>query len=149
MARYNGRVVVAKVDSKGQRIKGKLSAWIDKHPAEVYFDSMPEYETWEYMMSHKINHVYHKELVLFDTFDTTEFKDGKIVDAKQRSIKYTPDYYLPEYDVYIEVKGYADDLFKLRWKLFKLKGYNGYLVYDIKDFIAVLKLLEKRSTNKQ
>ena len=147
MARYNGRVVVAKVDASGERIKGKLTSWIKKHPDEVYFDSMPEYETWNYMTTHSIKHVYHKELLLFDTTDTEEFKDGKLVETKQRSIKYTPDYYLPDYDAYIEVKGYADDLFKLRWKLFKLKGYTGYLVYDLKDFVAVLKLLEKRSTN--
>lgn len=147
MARYNGRVVVAKVDSKGVRIKGKLASWIAKHPGEIYFDSMTEYETWEYINSKNIKHVYHKELILFDTCDTTEFKDGKFVSTKQRSIKYTPDFYLPDYDTYIEVKGYADDLFKLRWKLFKLKGHVGYLVYDLKDFIAVLKLLEKRSTN--
>lgn len=147
MARYNGRVVVAKVDSKGIRIKGKLAIWIAKHPNEIYFDSMPEYETWDYLNSKGIPHVYHKELVLFDTCDTVEYKDGKFVETKQRSIKYTPDYYLPEYDTYIEVKGYADELFKLRWKLFKLKGYTGYLVYDLKDFIAVLKLL--KSTNQQ
>ena len=103
---------------------------------------MVEYDVWEYMSTHKVNHTFHKELTLFDTCETSEFKDGKFANTKQRNIKYTPDYYLPDYDVYIEVKGYADDLFKLRWKLFKLKGYKGYLVYDLKDFIAVLKLLE-------
>lgn len=142
MARSAGRVIIAKVDSKGKRIKGKLADWIAKHPGELYFDSMVEYDVWEYMTSNKIKHVFHKELLLFDTCDTSEYKNGKFINSKQRNIKYTPDYYLPEYDTYIEVKGYADELFKLRWKLFKLKGYKGYLVYDLKDFIAVLKLLE-------
>ncbi len=149
MARHAGRVIIAKVDQQGNKIKGKLSAWIAKHPGEMYFDSTPEWEVWDYMCTHKIPHVYEKELILCDECQTTEFKaaengnKAKISKVKQRNIKYTPDYYLPEYDTYIEVKGFADELFRVRWKLFKLKGYTGYLVYSLKDFIAVLKLLEE------
>ena len=146
MARGLGRVIVAKIDQNGKKIKGSLAAWIAKHPGEMYFDSTPEWEVWSYMCKYQISHIYEKELVLFAGCETTEFKNGKIVKVKQREIKYTPDYYLPEYDVYIEVKGWADELFKVRWKLFKIKGYNGYLVYSLDDFIAVLKLLEE-STN--
>jgi hypothetical protein len=156
MARGIGRVIVAKIDGKGKRIKGKLSAWIATHPGERYFDSLPEYEVWDYLNEHKINHEYEKELMLFDSVYVTEFVPGnkkkgtgaKITKTKQRPIRYTPDYYLPEYDTYIEVKGWADELFKMRWKLFKLAGYTGYLVYSLEDFVDVLKLL-KESTTKQ
>jgi hypothetical protein len=152
MARTRGRVIIAKIDSAGKRIKGKLSEWITSHPGERYFDSTPEYEVWDYMNTNSINHEYEKELLLFDSLDTTEFKPGdkktipKIIKSKQRPIRYTPDYYLPEYDTYIEVKGFADELFRMRWKLFKLAGYTGYLVYSLEDFIAVLKLLKKSTT---
>ena len=145
---------IAKVDQQGKKIKGKLADWIKKHPGELYFDSTIEWEVWDYINTHKINAEYHKELTLFDSQDTNEYvpastaKSGKktassLKKTKQRPIRYTPDYYLPDYDVYIEVKGYADEVFKLRWKLFKLKGYTGYLVYCLKDFIDVLKLLQE------
>jgi hypothetical protein len=154
MARTKGRVIIAKIDSSGKRIKGSLATWIKNHPGEIYFDSAPEWEVWDYLRTHDINHETKKELLLFGAVDTTEFvpadnKKGKIAKInkiKQRPIRYTPDYYLPDYDTYIEVKGWADELFKMRWKLFKLKGYKGYLVYSLEDFIAVLKLLEKSTT---
>jgi hypothetical protein len=146
MARTKGRVIIAKIDSSGKKIKGSLATWIKNHPGEIYFDSSPEWEVWDYMIEKGIPHEYEKELTLFDGTTTTEFKNGKIVTVKQRPIKYTPDYYLPEYDTYIEVKGWADELFKMRWKLFKLAGHTGYLVYSLEDFIAVLKLLKKSTT---
>lgn len=146
MARTRGRVIIAKVDQQGKRIKGKLADWIKTHPSEMYFDSMPEYEVWDYMQTNSMEYESKTELILFDTCDTKEFKNDKLASVKQRNIKYTPDYYLPEYDTYIEVKGYADELFKMRWKLFKLSGYTGYIVYSLKDFVAVLKLLKKSTT---
>jgi hypothetical protein len=156
MARYNGRVIVSKVDANGKKIKEKLSVWIAKHPGEMYFDSLLEQEVWEYLNDNKINHETKKEILLFDSCDTTEFKpsdkakgtEARIVKSKQRPMKYTPDYYLPDYDTYIEVKGFAEEAFKMRWKLFKLAGHIGYLVYSLKEFVEVLKLL-KESTKKQ
>ncbi len=146
MARYSGRVIISKVDSDGKKIKGSVVDWVKKHPGELYFDSSLEYEVWEYLTRKKIKHETKKEILLFDSCTTTEFKDGKITKVKQRPMKFTPDYYLPDYDTYIEVKGFAEEAFKLRWKLFKLAGHTGYLVYSLQDFIAVLKLLEE-STN--
>lgn len=156
MARSKGRVIVAKIDKNGKRIKGSLAAWIAKHPGETYFDSAPEWEAWDYMITEGIKHTYQQQLVLRDECETVEFKpsdkkkgtEPKFVKTKQRNIKFSPDYYLPEYDAYIEVKGYADEVFRLRWKLFKLKGYTGYLVYSLEEFVEVLKLL-KESTIKQ
>lgn len=151
MARYAGRVVISKVDKTGKKIKGSLATWIKSHPGELYFDSLPEWEVWDYMITNGMTFEQEHQLTLFDSMATTEFvpadakkkTSAKIAIKKQLPIRYTPDYYLPEYDTYIEVKGYADELFKMRWKLFKLKGYKGYLVYNLQDFIAVLKLLKK------
>lgn len=36
-----------------------------------------------------------------------------------RPIKYTPDFYLPDYDVVIEIKGWGNELYPMRLKLWK------------------------------
>jgi len=63
-------------------------------------------------------------------------------------VSQTPDYYLPQYDVYIEVKGFADEQFKMRWKLFKAKGYEGYIVYSLTEFKLLYKQLRERQDAK-
>jgi len=145
--RYRGRVKISKVDRHGNKIKN-LKVWKNANPGDIYFDSYPEWEVWDYMMISSINFVYEPKIDLFDSIDTEEFekprqtkkaklsKDNKrvIKDVKQRPISYKPDYYLIDFDAYIEVKGFADDVFKLRWKLFKLKGYKGFIVYSLLEF---------------
>lgn len=149
MARYKGRVIVNKVDSSGKRIKGKLREWIQKHPKEIYFDSMTEYLVWKHIVQAKIKHEYQPKLELFKGVKTQELKDGKVIDYSQRTISYTPDFYLPDYDVYVEVKGFADGIFKLRWKLFKLKGHAGFIVYSVDDFKNLIKELRKNKLSKK
>jgi hypothetical protein len=143
MARYRGRVIVKKVGEDGKKINGSLASWKKKNPGKMVFDSMPEYEAWKYMKKHKINFEYQPNIDLFPPLKTKEFKNGKLKDATQRKIGYTPDYYLKDFDIYIEVKGYADDLFKLRWKLFKLKGYKGYIVYSLEELKTLIALLQE------
>jgi len=157
MARYRGRVIISKVDSKGQKIKN-YKTWRKKHPRAKAFDSYTEWEVWDYLKKSGINFTEQPEILLFDGITTEEFvkprqtkkakKEGRnkreIKESKQQSIKYTPDYYLPEFDVYIEVKGYADDVFKLRWKLFKLKGYAGFVVYSLNEFKDLYKQLKEK-----
>ena len=142
MARYRGRVVVRKVDWKGNQIKGSLKAWIKKNPGKKYYDSKIEYEAAVFFKKQKIKVKEKPELILFDSIETQEFKKGEIKDVKQRDIKFSPDYYLPNIDVYIEIKGYADPLFKMRWKLFKLKGYKGFVIYTLNELKELIKQLE-------
>ena len=71
-----------------------------------------------------------------------------IKEVKQRKMEYTPDYYLPQYDVYIEVKGFADEQFKMRWKLFKAKGYKGFIVYSLNEFKELIKQLKEKEESK-
>lgn len=154
MARYRGRVIVLKVDEFGEKIKN-LKTWKSKNPNSIYFDSTPEWEVWKYIVDSNINYVYQPKLKLFDDTPTQEFnmprqtekaKEEKrtsreIKDVMQKPIGYTPDFYLPDFDLYIEVKGFADDVFKLRWKLFKLKGYDGFIVYSLSEFKQLYKQL--------
>lgn len=141
--RYRGRVIIKKVDNHGNKIKGSLKDWIKKHPDTLYFDSMIEYEVWKYMETQQLNYTYQPSLMLFDRAETTEFKNGKIKEYTQRKISYTPDFYLHKFDTYIEVKGYTDPLFKLRWKLFKLAGHTGYIVYSIAELKTLIKELNE------
>lgn len=147
MARYKGRVIVKKVDAKGKIISNYVS-WRKKHPKEKVFDSKTEWSVWNYVKKHVkgITFIEQPQLILFDSLKTTEFIKSTIKPATIRNIKYTPDFYIQEYDVYIEVKGYADPLFKLRWKLFKNKGYTGYIVYSLDEFKILINELQQKYT---
>ena len=156
MARAMGRVIVKKVDVNGKTITN-LAKWKVSHPNDEYFDSKVEWEVWKYIEKHGIPHKKQVTLPLFPGVKTQEFqqprqtkkakKEGRktreIKDVSQKPISYTPDYYLPEFDTYIEVKGYADDVFKIRWKLFKLKGYKGFIVYSVEEFDELYRTLRK------
>ncbi len=156
MARYAGRVIVHKVDTQGKTIKN-YSAWRKKHPKAQVFDSKVEWEVWDYLRTADIAFESQPSLELFGSITTTEFvKPRQTKKAKkekrnkrtikttvQKPIKYTPDYYLSEFDVYIEVKGYADELFKMRWKLFKIAGYDGYVVYSLEEFKELYEQLKE------
>lgn len=147
MARYRGRVVVLKVDSAGVKIKNYKS-WRKTNPDKPVWDSLTEWSVWKYMQDNNIVHTAQVTVDLYPGVVTREFqmprqtklakKEGRstreIKEVSQQGISYTPDYYLPDLDVYIEVKGFADELFKMRWKLFKLKGFNGFIVYSVKEF---------------
>ena len=146
--RYRGRQKVDKVDEKGKKIKGSLKTWISKNPGKLYFDSTPEWECWKYIKTSKIKHDFQPTIELFATLKTKEFKKGVIKEITQRKIGYTPDFYLHKYKVYVEVKGYADELFRLRWKLFKLSGYEGYIVYSLAELKTLLKELNNENTKK-
>lgn len=144
-----GRVIVDKVGEDGKRIKGSVGTWRRANPGKLVFDSMPEYKVWKTIKDLEISHVYQPGLVLYENCKTLEFKDGEIKEVTQRKIGYTPDFYLDDYKVYIEVKGYADDLFKLRWKLFKLNGYKGFIVYSVDEFKLLIKELKNNKKKKK
>jgi hypothetical protein len=149
-------MIVHKVDENGKKITN-LKAWLKKNPGKKYFDSTPEWEVWKYITTKtKLKYQEQVTLELFPSMNTEEFQaprrtkkaiaegrtDKEIKQITQQNIEYTPDFYLPKWDLYIEVKGYADELFKLRWKLFKLKGYKGYIVYSLDDFKRLIESLE-------
>jgi hypothetical protein len=138
-----GRRAISKVDDKGKTIKISLSLWKAKHPGKLHFDSMLEYDVYTVIRDSGLDFVYQPSIELFPSMEVKEMVKGVIKKKKQQNISYTPDFYLSKYGAYVEVKGYADELFKLRWKLFKLKGYVGYLVYTVTDIVNLLDLLEQ------
>lgn len=84
-------------------------------------------------------------------FDRTE-KDTtlkKLVRNKNHTLQrviYTPDFYLPDYDLYIEIKGkqFDDDLFRLRLRVFR-HFYPDKAVWVVRhhdDFMKLDEVLE-------
>lgn len=138
------RPTIKKVDANGKVIKS-YKTWRKKNPDALCFDSKLEYSFYKYNVEHNIAQVLQPTIELFSSMKIQEFDPGINPEWKtvtQRKISYTPDYYLPEYDVYIEVKGYADEMFKLRWKLFRCQGYRGYTIYNLDEYKQLLKLLQ-------
>tara|TARA_R110002012_G_scaffold1863_3_gene8974 strand:+ start:4107 stop:4565 length:459 start_codon:yes stop_codon:yes gene_type:complete len=65
--------------------------------------------------------------------------------AKIRDITYTPDFVDPNGKWIIEVKGFANDVFPIKWKLFKnylMEGGHDYVLFLPKNQKQVLETIE-------
>jgi hypothetical protein len=168
MSRYLGRVKVNKVDSKGRKITN-LKEWIKKNPNQIYFDSSLEYICYEYIQSlkSKIKFKFHPDKSVFlEGFESDIFVPAHTAkkNVKSKNIKkgdkipacikkqkilgasYTADFVLYDgkKEYFIETKGFADDAFKLRFKLFKNtlnKNQHAYVVKSLKELKDLIDLL--------
>ena len=148
--RYYKRVFAKKVEYKGLTFNSKLEAdfamFLDgqflKYKNHIFYHPPIkwEYESKEF------------ELIPQETWvDKTE-RDAsvKIIQRNKKHtlqrVIYTPDFYLPDYDLFIETKGFQfdDDLFRLRFRLFKHK-YPTAKIWKITshdDFYKLNEVLE-------
>lgn len=109
----------------------------------IEFDSLLELDIYEEFLSRGIKLKRGEPIEVFDAFKTPIFcysNDNKKFEFKRekqsiRGVTYTPDFVLritektinPKtgaertdgYNVYIETKGFANETFRYRWKLFK------------------------------
>lgn len=146
---------VKKVDINGNIIKA-FSTWKKKNKTALYFDSKLEYEIWNHLKLAGYDIEVEPKIHLADAVTTVEYVLGKakksssktygkgeLKDIKQPAIGFKPDFYLKDKDIYIEAKGFSGDTeaFRLRWKLFKVLGFTGYIVYNIADLKSILKLI--------
>lgn len=81
--------------------------WIPAKPHEykgINYRSKLEARWAEWLDEQSIKFEYEKKKFILpkDFFESFEFRD--------RELWYCPDFYLPEYDLWLEVKGYMDDL---------------------------------------
>ena len=90
--------------SKKKKLWSKQSEFTRKDGTIVVMDS-----TWEVMMANRLNEL-----------DITWVRDPKMkLEYKTRGGRmrnYIPDFYLPDFDIYIEVKGYWTDAAKHKMK---------------------------------
>lgn len=150
MQQYYKRVFAKKVEYKGITFNSKLerdfAMFLDgqlidyKHRLYYHKPIKWEYESKEF------------ELIPQETWvDRTE-RDLTVKRIKRNKkhtlqrVVYTPDFYLPDYDLYIETKGFQfdDDLFRLRFRLFKHKYSNAKIwkITSHEDFAKIDEVLE-------
>lgn len=82
--------------------------------------------------------------------DLTE-RDNTVKKARNKKhtlqrVIYTPDFYLPEYNIFVEVKGFQfeDELFRLRLRLFRHKypGKKLWIIRHHEEFALIDKIIE-------
>lgn len=111
----------------------------------INFKSKLEVYTYKKLKENNLEPRY--EPVKFVLIDSFKYKNEKV-----RQMTYKPDFV--SYDYVIECKGWGNDAFPLRWKIFKYYLFRNNLDYDIylvrnhKDVNAAIeKILAKRKKN--
>lgn len=144
------RVFAKEVEYRGIKFRSKLEADFAMYLDGVWFrykgesfKRVPirwEYESKEFLLIKQENWV-----------DKTEFDKSvkKIKRNKKHTLQkviYTPDFYLPDFNLHIETKGFQfnDGLFKMRFRLFKHKYPDEaiWLVTSHSDFKKLDEVLE-------
>lgn len=148
--KYYKRVFAKKVEYRGLTFNSKLEADF----AKFLSGELVEYKR-NLFYRKPINWEYESkefELIPQETWvDKTE-RDISVKTIQRNKkhtlqrVIYTPDFYLPEYDLFIETKGFQfdDDLFRLRFRLFKHK-YPNIKIWKItshEDFYKLDEVLE-------
>jgi hypothetical protein len=118
-----------KINGKNQR--GKLNHRFGKPPTHgkrIKYKGIKMRSSWEiayakYLDKNKIKWQYEPKT--FDLGDTT----------------YTPDFYLPETDTYVEIKGYWRDDAKKKFKMFQKKYYSMNIVLLTKKELKKLRII--------
>ena len=95
---------MAKKRKKKKKLWSKQSKYKCKDGSLVMMDS-----TWEVAMAQRLDH-------LKITWDRREDMKLGYQSKTGRKRNYIPDFYLPDYDTYIEVKGYWTDAAKHKMK---------------------------------
>ena len=95
---------------KGIKFRSKLEVFTYKQLEAAKIKSMYEENTYTLMPGF---------YPIMDSYEPSkgEYKNNA---KKVRAITYTPDFVDPEGKWIIEVKGYANDVFPVKWKLFKM-----------------------------
>jgi len=139
---------------RNSRSKGKIKNATATTYKGIKFRSKLELFTYKKLEAAGIKSLYEKKtFVLMDGFhyqgDSIEPRPQGYINntMKVRAITYTPDFVDPNGKWIIEVKGYANDVFPLKWKLFK-KQINKqsptlYLPKNQKQVLETIELIKK------
>ena len=95
----------------------------------ILFDSQLEIAIFDYLKFHEIKFEQQKKYVLLEKFE----RHGK----KYREITWTADFYLSDYDVIIEGKGFETDRYKIVKKLFAYKYETKVIIIKNKKEISI------------
>ena len=96
----------------------------------IKFDSKLEQYTYKQLKLFKLNFALKSKFVIFDSF---RYQDELI-----RAITWQPDFILPEHNIVLETKGFANDQWSLKIKLIKKFFLNKVnFVYENRDRVSV------------
>lgn len=96
----------------------------------IKFDSKLEQYTYKQLRLFKLNFALKSKFVIFDSF---RYHDELI-----RAITWQPDFILPEHNIVLETKGFANDQWSLKIKLIKKFFLNKVnFVYENRDGVSV------------
>ena len=132
---------------KGIKFRSKLEVFAYKQLEAAKIKSMYEENTYTLMPGF---------YPIMDSYEPSkgEYKNNT---KKVRAITYTPDFVDPDGKWIIEVKGYANDVFPIKWKLFKMylmendmEDCTLYLPRNqkqVKETVELIKKLENEYKN--
>lgn len=105
---------------------GGRSKWFDVGGIKVQ-------GTWEYSIALKLNELFIKWLRPNSVYFIFKYE----LDGKMRS--YTPDFYLPEFDVYLEIKGHwwGNDRLKMDTVIQKYPTHK-FIIVEKQDYLECL-----------
>lgn len=141
---------VKKVDKNGKQIKD-WKTWRGKHPKALYFDSRLEYSTHALLEKEGMTFKFHPDmLTVQEKFKLKSFEKGELKERGIRKIGYTVDFivYANGKEYHVETKGLAEEVFKIRWKVFLnlVKDDSNIvpcLVFSVKEMQVLIKAIKK------
>ena len=116
---------MARRKRKKKKLWSKQSLYERKDGIKVLMDS-----TWEVAMAERLDH-------LKISWERREDMKLPYLSKTGRKRNYIPDFYLPEYDIYIEVKGYWTDA--ARYKMNAVQDANPVRIVILESLEAVNK----------
>lgn len=149
------RIVRKKSSSQNKKVRNATVVEVDG----IVYRSKLEVYTATKLAEEGIEFDYEKhKFPLMEKFEFQGeiYEPHKINNAKQfvqvsnniRSITYTPDFVNKKDKWIIEVKGYANDVFPIKWKLFKNlikdEGYTLYLPSTQKQVKETVELIKRK-----
>lgn len=104
--------------------------WHNCRSKKYYYDNISFDSIWE---------VYFYKYVISLNIEINRCKEKFQYEYKNGLHNYIPDFYIPKYDLYVEIKGYSGDKDIAKWNQFnkKLNIYFGHNLHDlgIQEFI--------------
>ena len=115
---------------KKKKLWSKQSLYERKDGSKVLMDS-----TWEVALAERLDH-------LKIAWDRREDMKLKYFSKTGRKRTYIPDFYLPDHDIYIEVKGYWTDA--ARYKMKNVMEVNEVKIVILESLEAIKKFSRRK-----
>jgi|TARA_B100000035_G_scaffold314852_1_gene332663 hypothetical protein len=115
---------------KKKKLWSKQSLYERKDGSKILMDS-----TWEVAMAERLDH-------LKIAWDRREDMKLKYFSKTGRKRNYIPDFYLPDHDIYIEVKGYWTDA--ARYKMKNVMEVNEVKIVILESLEAIKKFSRRK-----